>query len=212
MFQQLTAIRFSALNFLPSNLLTLFGRILIAFNLLSFTYSSYAHSKFIEHSGDALQIVNPLIALMISNDEKGLGHFGLTFGSAIASSVTLKGVGMLTKANTGRRPQRSENPNRRYDGFPSGHTTAAFAAASYIRHYGGKWKIASVPLYVTAAFTGFSRVHSKWHTKMQVAGGVILSEAVMYLTTKTSWSQNYQAIPIIWADNKGINAKITINF
>lgn len=57
-----------------------------------------------------------------------------------------------------------EGKKNRYDGMPSGHTASAWVAASYIRTFSEDYKYLSIPLYLTAAVTGYSRIHAKEHT------------------------------------------------
>lgn len=60
-------------------------------------------------------------------------------------------------------------PSGETGGFPSGHTTHAFAMAfiltSFFPRYGWVW-------YLCAGVISWSRVESAWHTPLQVAAGV----------------------------------------
>jgi hypothetical protein len=59
--------------------------------------------------------------------------------------------------------------------FPSGHSAAAFAAATVLtRHYG--WK-AAIPAYLGAAYIGASRVHDNKHYLSDVTFGAAMGIA-----------------------------------
>ena len=62
-------------------------------------------------------------------------------------------------------------PSGETGGFPSGHTTHAFAMAfiltSFFPRYGWLW-------YLCAGVISWSRVESAWHTPVQVTSGVFL--------------------------------------
>ena len=73
--------------------------------------------------------------------------------SYIATSATT----YLLKITTHRlSPDGSD-----YMSFPSGHTSSAFAGASFIHfRYGFQY---SIPMYLLASFTGYSRIYAKKH-------------------------------------------------
>jgi membrane-associated phospholipid phosphatase len=66
-------------------------------------------------------------------------------------------------------------PNGDIGGFPSGHTTHAFAMAfaltTIFPRFGWVW-------YLGAGIIGWSRVESAWHTPFQVTAGVFFGIAV----------------------------------
>jgi membrane-associated phospholipid phosphatase len=63
-------------------------------------------------------------------------------------------------------------PNGGHHSFPSGHTAAAFCAATTLARHGG-WKV-GVPAYVAAAGTGVSRIEDGWHHLGDVVAGATL--------------------------------------
>ncbi len=65
-----------------------------------------------------------------------------------------------------------------YDGFPSGHTAAAFIAVGYAIHfYSKKWVIL---LTLIAIFVPQSRVITLWHTPLQVLAGGLFGLFITY--------------------------------
>lgn len=65
-----------------------------------------------------------------------------------------------------------------YNGFPSGHTAAAFIAIGFaLRFYSKKWIMF---LAFIAIFVAVSRVLTLWHTIIQVVAGGIISLVITY--------------------------------
>ena len=63
--------------------------------------------------------------------------------------------------------------------FPSGHTSASFAAASVLR-FREKRKVA-VPALLLAALIGFSRMYLYVHYPTDIAGGILLGTLMGYV-------------------------------
>lgn len=141
--------------------------------------------------GDYMQIVNPVIAAGAASQESGIGHFGIIYAQSLVASHSIKFIANNAKAQISKRP-RIPNKKDRYDGMPSAHTASAWAAASYTRIFSRENKYFCVPLYITAAITGYSRVKAKEHTTAQVITGALLTEAITYINSKLSWSENYK--------------------
>jgi hypothetical protein len=79
--------------------------------------------------------------------------------------------------------QRPENHGGH--GFPSGHTSTAFQAASFIHlRYGLRY---GLPLYAVAAFVGWSRVEgeSDMHDPVDVVAGAAIGIASSCLFTRS---------------------------
>jgi membrane-associated phospholipid phosphatase len=141
--------------------------------------------------GDYMQVINPVVAAGFASQEKGLGHFAIIYAqNAIVVNGT-KYIANKNKFSASRRPNKS-NPKSKYDGMPSGHTNAAWMAASYIRTFHEDNPYLSIPFYATAAVTGYSRVHAKKHTTAQVITGAAIAEILTYINNKMDWSKNYQ--------------------
>ncbi|RDU64952.1 hypothetical protein CQA53_07300 [Helicobacter didelphidarum] len=69
-----------------------------------------------------------------------------------------------------------------FDGFPSGHTTAAFIATGFVsKRYGWKYGIVAITL---AILVGLSRLYALRHTTTQVICGALLGFFVAYCITK----------------------------
>ena len=54
-------------------------------------------------------------------------------------------------------------------------------------------KYFAIPLYLSAAVTGYSRVHAKEHTAGQVIAGALLAEAFVFFNKKMEWSNEYRS-------------------
>ncbi len=84
---------------------------------------------------------------------------------ALASATVNIGAKLMTRRD---RPDRDGHgviagrhvPMPESTSFPSGHSAAAFAFASGVRH---EWPAASAPLYLLAAAVAYSRVHTGVH-------------------------------------------------
>ena len=88
-------------------------------------------------------------------------------------------------------------------------SASAWAAASYVRVFGGDKKILAVPLYASAIITGYSRIKAKRHTVTQVVAAAVMSECVTMLNAKMSWSSNYHTTHInITPDGASFNLQI----
>ncbi len=85
-----------------------------------------------------------------------------------------------------------ENALEDYNGFPSGHTAAAFIAVGFALHfYNKKWVLF---LTMLALLVPPSRVLTMWHTIIQViAGGIcslVITYSVIYVLQKFSFFRN----------------------
>lgn len=97
-------------------------------------------------------------------DWKGLGEAALSVAAAGAVTQGLKWAVPET------RPDGSNRLS-----FPSGHTSASFAAAASLqKRYG--WK-AGVPATLLAGFTGLARVRAEKHYVHDVVVGAVIGEA-----------------------------------
>ena len=66
--------------------------------------------------------------------------------------------------------------------FPSGHTSAAFAAAAVLQEHGG-WKF-GVPMYTLATFVGWARVRDKSHWLSDAAFGATIGTMAGHAVVK----------------------------
>lgn len=66
--------------------------------------------------------------------------------------------------------------NERYQSFPSGHTSNAFALATTVTLNSKSWQLA-IPSYIWAATVGYSRLHLGVHYPSDVLCGALLGTA-----------------------------------
>ncbi len=130
-----------------------------------------------EGTGDVLQYALPLsagIITIIEKDYEGTKMMTKSILTNVAITYTLKPLVHR------KRPEGREV----YDAFPSGHTSAAFAGASFI-HFRYGWKY-GWPAYILATITGVSRVEGPdgYHDFWDVGAGAIIGIGSSYLFTK----------------------------
>lgn len=142
--------------------------------------------------GDYAQIFNPIIVSGWASQEKGLGHFAMIYTQSFVSMHGIKLISNKAKWGASKRPV-IEGKKDRYEGMPSGHTNSAWVAAAYVRTFSEDQKYLSIPLYITAAITGYSRVYAQEHTVVQAIAGAALAEIVTYINSKLDWSNEYQS-------------------
>ena len=93
---------------------------------------------------------------------------------AVSQAVTA-GLTDLLKVTTWRRRPDGGNSLS----FPSGHTSSAYAWATFVwRRYGWQW---GLPAYAFAAFVGFSRIQDDRHWLSDVLAGALLGVSVTYV-------------------------------
>ena len=139
--------------------------------------------------GDVIQVAMPLTAISSTyymNDMNGLKSF-------LKSYIVTTSITHILKHTTQKlRPDGTD-----YLSFPSGHTSSAFAGASFIHfRYGLKY---SIPLYFLASFTGYSRVYANKHYIEDVVIGASLAMlSSWYFTTpynkKYSFNVSYNQL------------------
>ena len=147
---------------------------------------SYAQDKSgVELSGDILEYAMPAMALTSTfiwrDDTHPTWQFMKAMGTAVGTAYILKKV--VHKS----RPDNTEWV-KRYDSFPSGHTTSVFTSAAFMeRRYG--WKV-GVPAYLIAGYVGWSRVYADRHDWWDVLGGAVIGTSSSYLFTKAYKKEN----------------------
>jgi membrane-associated phospholipid phosphatase len=134
-----------------------------AFALFALAAPALAKSD-VEIAADVLQIALPALAgagAVGLSDWEGAGQLLRSATSAVVLTTTLK------YAIDARRP------NGGGESFPSGHTTLAFAGASYLtRRYGFR---VGLPALGAASFVAWSRVHTRDHHVRDVVAGAGIS-------------------------------------
>jgi membrane-associated phospholipid phosphatase len=132
----------------------------------------------------------------VEQDWQGVKQLGLTEGVTLGLTTGLK------HAFPEERPDRSNDRS-----FPSGHTSASFAAAGYLqKRYGWEW---GLPATLAATVVGISRVESKDHHWYDVVAGAALGEATAYIFTSPHDS-NVRFLP--WADTHGAGFYLAAKF
>jgi membrane-associated phospholipid phosphatase len=88
-------------------------------------------------------------------------------------------------------------------GYPSGHTSTAFATAGVITHYYGyKYGIAA---YTLATYIGLSRIQANKHYLSDVVAGAVLGSYVsLKLTRKDNHNKSLSASPIVSGNTGGM--------
>lgn len=145
--------------------------ILGLFLCLVFLFPGESYSQFfnpedskIENLGDAAVVLLPVSAVTTSyfmKDKKGAWQFTKSFALNLAVTGAMKVL-----INKQRPLQGGDHA------FPSGHTSVAFQSASYYhRRYGFKY---SIPAYVLAGFTAYSRLNAERHDGWDILAGAIV--------------------------------------
>ncbi len=120
-----------------------------------------------ETAGDILAYLLPATtygATFYLHDEEGRWQFSKAFATSFAVTLVLK------HSIDKERPDGSDNQS-----FPSGHATAAFQSAHFIKkRYGWSYGLRA---YLGAAFVGYSRVHAKKHDNADVLAGAAIGIA-----------------------------------
>jgi membrane-associated phospholipid phosphatase len=129
-------------------------------------------------------------------DWAGALQAGASTGSAFLATQALKQV------FPEERPDRSDRKS-----FPSGHTSASFAAAASLQNRYG-WQV-GVPAQVVAAFVGVSRIQARKHHWYDVVAGAGIGEASGLLITSRR-DENVRVVP--WGDAHGGGTALTVRF
>lgn len=120
-------------------------------------------------AGDIFQIILPGAAMICSGMNHNFKSTGLRFveqGLVIKASKQLLGHTSI-----------NQRPNGNWNGFPSGHTAAAFYGASYLSRKCTKTTGGKILVWSLATMVGASRVHGDNHTVGQVIAGALVGVA-----------------------------------
>jgi membrane-associated phospholipid phosphatase len=171
------------------------NKILYFLPLLTYFAAPATNASALETFGDIGQLAMPIAALLATinhDDSRG----SLQLGEAFALSM---GTTFLLKPIINRK-----RPNGSHWSFPSGHTTSAFASASFLdRRYGLKY---GVPAYLMAAAVGYSRVEAKHHYTSDVIAGAAIGIGANLLFT--SRFKSVSVSPYAWKDEVGLQAQV----
>jgi membrane-associated phospholipid phosphatase len=183
---------------------------LLVFGNISAVSAAKSRHSPLRSFGDYAQVINPVLAASLATQEKGLGHFAIIYGQSWGTMHGIKIISNKAKWQASKRPT-IEGKKDRFEGMPSGHTNSAWIAASYVRTFSEDYKYMSIPLYLTAAITGYSRVHAKEHTTPQVIAGAALAELVTYINSKLAWSNEYRSTNFYLGGNE-VSASFEFRF
>lgn len=130
--------------------------------------------SYIENSGDGTLLLLPASAVatsLILKDYKGTWQF--TKSLALNLVVTGAAKALINK-------ERPLNDGGK--AFPSGHTSVAFQGASFFhRRYGFKY---SIPAYLLAGYTSFSRLHATRHDGWDILAGAAVGIGSTWIFTR----------------------------
>ncbi|MEG3085808.1 phosphatase PAP2 family protein [Sphingomonas sp. PB4P5] len=141
-------------------------------------------------------VVTALALPAVKGDWKGELQAIASVGGAFLLTTALK------ETVTARRPDGSDQRS-----FPSGHTSASFAAAATLHNRYG-WKV-GLPAHVVATFVGVSRVKARRHHWYDVVAGAAIGEASGLLLTK-KLHPNVRLMP--WGDSKSGGVAMSMRF
>ncbi|GAB3764236.1 hypothetical protein GCM10028796_18790 [Ramlibacter monticola] len=135
--------------------------------------------------GDALRYLLPLGALGIAayrDDMEGVKQMALSLVVAQGTTTVLK------------HAVNSPRPDGTGQGFPSGHTSAAFTSAGFMHERYGLGQ--AVPFYVLATVTAWERVHHDHHFTKDVIGGAAIGLGSSFSFTSPLAPQDAVAVRI----------------
>ena len=168
----------------------------IVITLIFFAQLLYGDA--IKTAGDILRIALPAISFttpLYLKDYEGEKQY-------IKAFILNGAITYALKFNIKKeRPDGSDNFS-----FPSGHTSLAFNASTFIHlRYGLGY---GVPAYVASAFVGYSRIESNKHYIEDVIAGALIGSLSSYLLT--SPYKNISIEPIFSKNFRGL--KLAISF
>jgi undecaprenyl-diphosphatase len=79
-------------------------------------------------------------------------------------------------------------PHLKYNSFPSGHTNAAFATATFLVLLYGRWFWSS---YLLAALVAYSRMYLGVHFLLDTIGGAVIGIIIVWITFKLFQIKQY---------------------
>ncbi len=124
----------------------------------------------VEAVGDRTQVALPVAAAVCS-----LGRRAFT--DTLVRFAGMQAVIQTSKSELGTEPINIR-PNGNRNGFPSGHTAAAFFGATALaRTCFAESPPGQILVFATAAFTGYSRIEAGKHFLFQVLAGALLGFA-----------------------------------
>ena len=141
-------------------------------------------------------VVTALALPAAKGDWKGDLQALASIGGAFVVTTALK------QTIKSRRPDDSDQHS-----FPSGHSSASFAAAATLHNRYG-WKI-GLPAQAVAVFVGVSRVQARRHRWGDVLAGAAIGEASGLLLTR-KLNDNVRVVP--WGDTRSGGVSVALRF
>jgi membrane-associated phospholipid phosphatase len=146
--------------------------------------------------GEVLAVAVPVAALGVTALERDLPGGYQLLSSLATTAVVTYGLNLAID---------KETPAGDDGAFPSGHTSIAFAGATYLqRRYGWHW---GVPAFGAAAVVGWSRIDSDHHDLTDVVGGAVIGAGVAFLLT----DRKEQVSVAPWLDSHGTVAGVRVS-
>lgn len=156
-----------------------------------FFQQNFAQNKTIQDAGDIFLYAVPAATLgstLLLKDKQGSWQFTKAFLTNVAVTYGLK--------VTLNKPRPHNNGD---NAFPSGHTSTTFQGASFIhRRYGFKY---SVPVYLVAGFTAFSRINAERHDGWDILAGAVVGIGSTYIFT-TPYQQEHMELTMSSANGE----------
>lgn len=146
-------------------------------------------------AGDIAQFlpVATLAYTAILRDFTGFKQQAIGWVAVVASTYAIK-YGLHSLAPSSPTIQSlSKRPDNdgKFEGFPSGHSSSAFAAAGFMqKRYGVRL---GLPTALVASFVGFSRIHADRHTLVQVICGGLLGFFISFFCARAREPKPYLA-------------------
>ncbi len=158
-------------------------RVLIILGIIGLVFLASLNST--EKAGDRLQIALPLLGLGCAvMDGKALQYTGRFLLMETLLKGSKYGLGEATI---------NQRPNGGYQGFPSGHTTAAsFGATALVNGCVKESKLAQGLVILTAGFVGGSRIEAGAHNLWLVVAGALLGWLTQFLALR-SFDRRFRA-------------------
>ena len=177
-----------------------FTTLVAALGFAMLTAAPAARADDLTTYGDVARFAIPGIAGLISlgkDDNEGAVQLVATYVVAQGTTFGLKRAFDKTRPNGGRHS------------FPSGHTTGAFAGASYL-HYRYGWKY-GLPAYAAAGLVAYSRVEGGFHRWEDVVAGAAIANISAYVLTDTL-NDKVVIIPVVDMGKKNFGILAGIRF
>lgn len=129
----------------------------------------------------------------ILRDFAGFKQQVIGWAAVVASTYAIKYSLHFLAPSSSTIQSLSKRPDNdgKFEGFPSGHSSSAFAAAGFMqKRYGVRL---GLPTAIVASFVGFSRIHADRHTLMQVICGGLLGFFISFFCARAREPKPYLA-------------------